>query len=79
MKDFLGNLLMAVLVIATLIGLNEIRHDNLNKKRCELSQYKTREYEIINNKLHCRSSDNSTQELKKSELDKINKMIMNEK
>lgn len=64
MKDFLCDLLMVVLAIAAVILLLDIRHDRLNKERCEKSEYKTREYEITNNKLYCKSSDNSMQQLK---------------
>lgn len=46
------------LVIAILV-------DNHRATLCEYSKYATRDYDLINRKLYCRSSDNSFQELTK--------------
>ena len=74
MKLFLGYLLMAILAIAAVVSLIQVRHHKANIERCEKSQYKTKDYEITkSHKLSCRSSDNSFQILTVMELDKINK------
>ena len=69
MKEFLGYLLMAILTIATIVSLLQIHHNKKNIERCEKSQYKTKDYKLTEeNKLMCRSSDNSYQILKEREL-----------
>lgn len=73
MKEFLGYLLMAILSIAMVVVLLQIHHRDKNIERCEASKYKTREFEIINNKLACKDSGKGMQILTVMELNKINR------
>ena len=65
MKDFLGYLLISVLFIAMVVVLIQIKHDKANMNKCLESEYKTKDYKMVNNKLYCRSSENSYQILRK--------------
>lgn len=67
MKEFLGYLLMAILAIIAIVLLLQIHHNKKNAKLCFDSQWKTREFEIINNKLYCKTG-NGMQMLKVREL-----------
>jgi len=67
-----------LLVIAAIYVLIQIRHDRLNIERCEKSQYKTNDYEIINNKLACQDSGKRMQILTVMELYEINRRINSE-
>jgi len=65
MKYLKSTAIYTLFIIACIL---EIHHNKNNAQLCFDSEWKTREFEIINNKLHCKSSDNATQELKRREM-----------
>ena len=67
MKEFLGYLLMVILTLIGIVVLLQIHHEKNNAQLCFDSKWKTREFEIVNNKLYCKT-DNGMQMLKWREM-----------
>ena len=56
---------LIIVYIGLFAFIGMLMNDEINKRECMESIYKTRDYKLTNGVLYCRSSDNSYQKLRK--------------